>query len=95
MFQNSTQSSTDLQLTMMSTIRRSTIKKVVKTANFRVKATNSHCLEAFIVKIEQSIFHPKTVKTKVFHNIMKKEREALKEIKTWKNCCVRVQDKGL
>ena len=30
----------------------------------------------------------------MFHNITKKERVALKEIKTWKNCCVRVQDKG-
>ena len=29
----------------------------------------------------------------MFHNITKKEREALKEIKTWQNCCVRVQDK--
>ena len=46
-----------------------------------------------MVKIEQNIFHPKIVKTKVFHNIMKKEREALKEIKTWKNYCLRVQDK--
>ena len=45
-------------------------------------------------KIEQNIFHPKNGNTKVFHNITKKERVALKEIKTWKNCCVRVQDKG-
>ena len=30
----------------------------------------------------------------MFHNITKKQREALKEIKTLKNCCVRVQDKG-
>ena len=44
--------------------------------------------------MEQSIFHPKNVNTKVFHNITKKERAALKEIKTWQNCCVRVQDKG-
>ena len=29
----------------------------------------------------------------MFHNITKKEREALKEIKTWKNYYVRVQDK--
>ena len=69
-------------------------KKVVKTAIFRVKATNSHCLEAFIEKIEQSIFHPKNVNTKVFHSVTKKEREALQEIKTWKKYCVRVQEKG-
>ena len=30
----------------------------------------------------------------MFHNITKKESEALKEIKTWKSYCVRVQDKG-
>ena len=28
-------------------------KNVVKTANFGVKATNSHCLEAFIEKNEE------------------------------------------
>ena len=49
-------------------------KKVVKTASFCVEATNCHCLEAFIEKIEQSIFHPKNVNTKVFHNITKKEK---------------------
>ena len=30
----------------------------------------------------------------MFHNITKEEREALKEIKTWKNYCARVQDKS-
>ena len=30
----------------------------------------------------------------MFRNITKKEREALKEIKTWKKYCARVQDKG-
>ena len=30
----------------------------------------------------------------MFHNITKKERVDLKEIKTWQICCVRVQDKG-
>ena len=28
------------------------------------------------------------------HNIPKKGREALKDIKTWQNCCARVWDKG-
>ena len=31
---------------------------------------------------------------KYFITSQKKEREALKEIKTWQICCVRVQDKG-
>ena len=69
-------------------------KKIVEASNFCVKATNCHCLEAFIEKTEQSIFHTKNVNSKVFHNITKKEREVLKEMKPWENCCVRVQDKG-
>ena len=59
-------------------------KTVVKTANFRVKATNSHYLEAFIEKIEQSIFHRKNVNTKVFHNITKKEEKLLRKLKLGK-----------
>ena len=30
----------------------------------------------------------------MFHNITREKRIALREIKTWKNCWVRVQDKG-
>ena len=33
-------------------------KKVEKSSNFRLKATRSHYLEAFIEKVEQSIFQP-------------------------------------
>ena len=81
--QNSNQSSTELSVNNdEQQLEDLTLKKVVKTANFRVKATNCHCLEAFIEKIKQSIFHPKNLNTKVFHNITKNEREALKEIKT-------------
>ena len=65
-----------------------------KSSNFRLKATRSHCLEAFIEKVEQSIFQPTNYNKKLFHNITREERTALKEIKTWENCCVRVQDKG-
>ena len=66
---------------------------MVRTFNFHVTenfCVNSHCLEAFIENIEHSIFYLKNFNTQVFHNITKKEREALKEIKTWQNCCVRV-----
>lgn len=41
-----------------------------------------------------SVFHTKNVKTKVLHNITKKLREGLKDIKTSQNCCARVQCKG-
>ena len=30
----------------------------------------------------------------MFHNITREERIVLKEIRIWKNCCVRVQHKG-
>ena len=69
-------------------------KKVEKSSNFRLKTTRSHYLEAFIEKVEQSIFQPTNYNKKVFHNITGEERTLLKEIKTWENCCVRVQDKG-
>ena len=62
--------------------------------NFRKKTTNSHCLEAFIEKIEESIFQPTNVNKKVFHNITREERDALKEIKMWEYNCIRVQGKG-
>ena len=54
---------------------------LLKQPIFKLKQL-THCLEAFIEKNEQSIFHPENVNTKVFHNITKKEREALKEIDT-------------
>ena len=47
-----------------------------------------------IEKVKQSIFQPTNCNKNVFHNITRKERNALREIKTWENCCVRVQDKG-
>ena len=62
-------------------------KKVKKSSNFCLKTTKSHCLEAFIEKVEQSIFQPTNYNKKVFHNVTKKKRTALKEIKTWENCC--------
>lgn len=69
-------------------------KKPLKTSNFRIKTINCHSLEALIEKEKQGIFHPNNVNIKIFHNIAKEEREALKETKTWKNRCVRVQGKG-
>ena len=69
-------------------------KKVEKKSNFRVKTTSLHNLESFIEKIEHIIFRPLNHNKDVFHNITKNERTALKEIKTWNDFCVRVQDKG-
>ena len=69
-------------------------KNVEKKSNFRVKTASSHNLEVFIEKIEHIIFQPLNHNKNVFHNITKNERTALKEIKTWNDCCVRIQDKG-
>ena len=54
-------------------------KKVEKSSNFRLKATRSHCLEAFIEKIEQSIFQPTNYNKKVFHNITREKELHLKK----------------
>ena len=59
-----------------------------------MKIYSLHNLEAFIEKIEHIIFQPLNRNKNVFHNITKNERPALKEIKTWNDCCVQVQDKG-
>ena len=95
-FHNSNQSSTELSVNNdEQQLEDPPPEKFVKTANIRVNATNSHCLETFIENIEQSILNPNNVNTKVFHNITKKEIEALtlKEMKAWQNFCVKVQDK--
>ena len=69
-------------------------KKLIKTSNFQIKTINCHSLEVLIEKEKQGIFQPNDFNIKIFHNIAKEEREALKEIKTWSNRCVRVQGKG-
>ena len=48
----------------------------------------------FIEKVERGIFQPTNYYKKAFHNIKTEDRIARKEIKTWENCCARVQDKS-
>ena len=80
--QNSNQSSTEPLIgTDEQQLEGIPPKNVVKASNFCVKATNFNGVETFKDKIKHKIFHPKNVNTKVFHNIIKKEREFLKEIK--------------
>ena len=69
-------------------------KKVEKSSNFYLKTTRSHCPESFIEKVDHGIFQSTNYNKKVFHNITTEERIALKEIKTWENCCASVQDKS-
>ena len=50
-------------------------------------------MELFIENIEKDIFDTVAVRN-IRPNILKGEKEALKEIKSWNNQIVRVQDKG-
>ena len=50
-------------------------------------------MELFIENIEKDIFDTAAVRN-VRPNILKEEKEALKEIRSWNNQTVRVQDKG-
>ena len=62
------------------------------TPLYRAKETNIKSLELFIEKIEKDIFDTAAVRN-VLPNISKEEKEALKEIRSWNNQTVRVQDK--
>ena len=68
-------------------------RQLERVYNFRLKPTAIHSLEGFIESLEKDIFRP-TNYNKIFSNITKEERTALKEITNWENKCVRVQDKG-
>ena len=62
-------------------------------SSYRPKETNIKSLELFIENIETDVF--KTAAVRNFRpNISKEEKEALKEIRSWNNQTVRVQDKG-
>ena len=63
------------------------------TRLYRAKETNIKSLELFIENIEKDIFDTAAVRN-VRPNISKEEKEALKEIRSWNNQTVRVQDKG-
>ena len=65
----------------------------IYTPLHRAKETNIKSLELFIEKIEKDIFDTAAVRN-VRPNISKEEKEALKEITSWINQTVLVQDKG-
>ena len=50
-------------------------------------------LELFIDTIEKEIFNPKNIR-KTRNNFNKNEKVALKEIKSWEDKVIRVQDKS-
>ena len=55
--------------------------------------SNNNSLELFIDTIEKEIFNPKNIR-KTRNNLNKDEKVALKEIKSWDDKVIRVQDKG-
>ena len=63
------------------------------TPLYRAKETNIKSLELFIENIEKDIFDTAAVRN-VRPNISKEEKEVLKEIRSWNDQTVRVQDKG-
>ena len=69
-------------------------KKIVKHAPlFRSKETKHKSLELFISSLEKDLFEPQNIRNPR-NNMTTNEMKALKEIKSWKENVVRVQDKG-
>ena len=60
---------------------------------YRTRETKYKSLETFIENTEKELFNPKNVKI-ARSNLSKDEKKALKEIKSWDDKVVRVQDKG-
>ena len=60
---------------------------------YNSKPTNNRSLELFIDNIEKDLFNPTSL-VSARPNISKREQNALKEIKSWKDQTIRIQDKG-
>ena len=60
---------------------------------YKSMQSNNSSLQLFIDTIEKEIFNPKNIR-KTRNNLNKDEKAALKEIKSWEDKVIRVQDKG-
>ena len=60
---------------------------------YNSKPTNNWSLELFIDNIEKDLFNSTSL-VSTRPNISKREQNALKEIKSWKDQTIRIQDKG-
>ena len=60
---------------------------------YRTKETKYKSLETFTENMEKELFNPKNVKI-ARSNLRKNEKKALKEIKSWGEKVVSIQDKG-
>ena len=60
---------------------------------YNSKPTNDRSLELLIDNIEKDLFNPMSL-VLTRPNISKREQKALKDLKSWKDQTIRVQDKG-
>ena len=60
---------------------------------YRSKPSTNNSVELFIQSIEKELFNPNNIK-KTRNNLNKEEKLALKEMKSWNDKVIRVQDKG-
>ena len=60
---------------------------------YKSKQSNNSSLELFIDTIGKEIFNPKNIR-KTRNNLNKDKKAVLKEIKSWEDKIIRVQDKG-
>ena len=60
---------------------------------YRSKPSTNNSVELFIKSIEKELFNPNNIK-KTWNKLNKKEKLALKQMKSWNDKLVRVQDKG-
>ena len=68
-------------------------KKSTTSRLYCLKETKCKSLELFIEAMENDLFNPRNIR-KPRNNLNKNEKLALKEIKSWDDKVIRVQDKG-
>ena len=77
----------------INVIPNPTRKKSTTSRLYRSKETKCKSLELFIKAMENDLFNPSNIR-KPRNNLNKNEKLALKEIKSWDDKVIRVQDKG-
>ena len=60
---------------------------------YRSKPSTNNIVELFIKRIEKELFNPNNIR-KIRNTLNKEEKLALKDMKSWDDKVIRVQDKG-
>ena len=60
---------------------------------YRSKPSANNSVELFVKSIEKGLFNPSNIR-KIRNNLNKEEKLAFKEMKSWNDKVIRVQDKG-